>query len=506
MRITPSRVIHDGNQFIAAASDTLSRSTDGRVWTTERLPFSLRTMALFRGSVYAEGTTASAPGATVSRLAEGGWMPVAGPFPSTILAMTASAERLIVVGAAGFVALSTDAAVWTIAPPVRGQLLVQVGISGERIVVSSPGSVFASDDAITWTRADVDVGFQRGLACHSTACVGLDARGRLFASHDLRRWDLVEAPETPPLARTVQAEPDGFVAIGEGGFLARSDDGRRWTKEQPGARGGSFVDAAFGNGTFVVLDDTGRPLSSRDGRCWQTAQLPPGGPELSGPGLRQLAYGGGQFVAVGPKVPAYRSADGVKWTRIPGHPEVGELVTYDGKRFVAIPFNGTVRISEDGQSWRDEGRVPFGIDDELVRLVIANGVWLVASDRELYRSTDGRGWQRTRSASQAVLAHDGQQFLLATTGTLELSSDGLRWTRSNAMFCSPPRTLRAIAASSTGVLGADNGGTIWMRGADDGHWTPQAIPIATAFTALVIGDGRAIAFGTAGTIVTSTGW
>ena len=82
--------------------------------------------------------------------------------------------------------------------------------------------------------------------------------GRILLSQDGRAW--VEAPANTSTDLTAVAYGEGrFVAVGWGTAALTSTDGRSWTPED---LGGYYVlrDVVFGNGRFVAVADSGRVL------------------------------------------------------------------------------------------------------------------------------------------------------------------------------------------------------------------------------------------------------
>jgi photosystem II stability/assembly factor-like uncharacterized protein len=94
---------------------------------------------------------------------------------------------------------------------------------------------------------------------------------------------------------------------------------------------------AFGGGQFVAVGESGAIFTSASGRHW--TQRRSGTESL----LRDVAFGNGMFVAVGPGRALLASADGIRWTR---HATDNYLysVSFDGCNFVAASSAGAVTI------------------------------------------------------------------------------------------------------------------------------------------------------------------
>src|SRR5262245_18046129 len=104
-----------------------------------------------------------------------------------------------------------------------------------------------------------------------------------------------------------------------------------------------------GNGRWVALGSDGKLRCSTDGIEWSSVYLP-----LES-FLRGVAFGNGQFVAVGG---SYASGGSVILTSVNGrcwklHPsqskQVLHAVAYSGDRFIAVGASGTILTSKLGQ-------------------------------------------------------------------------------------------------------------------------------------------------------------
>ena len=127
--------------------------------------------------------------------------------------------------------------------------------------------------------------------------------------------------------------------------IMHSANGVSWTGVP-----GSIVesnDVIFGDGRFVAVGGTVNSLTSPDGAAWTThATLPSAG-------WKDLAYGGGVYVAVDfNKVTS--SPDGISWTaHTPAEANIWRGVAYGDGLFVAVSSDGTNRVmtSTDGANW-----------------------------------------------------------------------------------------------------------------------------------------------------------
>lgn len=105
-----------------------------------------------------------------------------------------------------------------------------------------------------------------------------------------------------------------LVAVGTGGTILSSPDGRVWTRQNSGTSEW-LVAVAFGAGQFVAVGDHGTILTSPDGATWQPAKSPRVSARLN-----NVIYAPGGFVAVGEGSVFTASRDGQTWSQGLIHP------------------------------------------------------------------------------------------------------------------------------------------------------------------------------------------
>ncbi len=319
---------------------------------------------------------------------------------------------------------------WT--PPRFGTFRVEVRAttSGGTVVVSNPVTVGAT---LTWT--------SRAIAGVNTSFADVTHGGA------------------------------GFVAVGPGGGV-QSPDGVVWTSWSDGMTGTEWRGVAFGAGRYVAvgsLMETDTPvgitLSSSDGQTWTKRTLPKGTRVLQG-----VAFGKGRFVAVGDAGQIRTSTDGQKWTTVSSGVTANLFaVRWGGSQFVAVGDKGYILTSADGLKWTR--RKVSGLAQPLSSVAYLNKSWFVTTSQQVWRSTDGKIWQRISSitAWNGKLASAlGTLFVLSGWTTLELSDDGWSWatvTLSSGNWGS----LNAVAEGNGVVVGAGGNGCILQAG------TPTAI-------------------------------
>jgi photosystem II stability/assembly factor-like uncharacterized protein len=184
----------------------------------------------------------------------------------------------------------------------------------------------------------------------------------------------------------------------------------------------------FGNDRWVALGSDGKLRCSADGIEWSSVYLP-----LES-FLRGVAFGNGQFVAVGGP---YASGGSVILTSINGrcwklHPspskQVLHAVAYSGDRFIAVGASGTILTSKSVQRWEKQAS---GTDATLAAIAYGNGTCVAGGDDGVMLSSrDTLHWTRQASGTSRYVGHlaFAHKRFVATIADLQLeSSDGSCW-------------------------------------------------------------------------------
>jgi hypothetical protein len=217
-----------------------------------------------------------------------------------------------------------------------------------------------------------------------------------------------------------------FVAVGYGGRTLRSiDDGQSWIDDQwlvP--QGGDDVyllrSVAFGAGQFVAVG--WRVMTSPDGRSWTDAGV-------MNQWLGGLFYAKDLWVAAGGYGRRTRSADGVSWNDVPfdGITNAFRGLAYDdvSARWVAVGDQAVRMSTADGIVW-DAGQGDAGT---ALGVAAAGGGKIVAiGNGNVAVSENGGGsWSLTANLSSSDIAYAGGQFVIVGPGHVYTSADGSQW-------------------------------------------------------------------------------
>ena len=262
------------------------------------------------------------------------------------------------------------------------------------------------------TGAVVDYDFE-GYACNGTfLAVGAGTNGAV--SLDGETWTAETLPALgggnyASIASGLQDDgsstfkPTAVIAIGDGDTtVAYSSDATTWsTSTLPGAFNATGENSiAFGQvdastARFVVIGDADTDIarSENGGATWtlESGVLP-------ATGFDELAYGGGNFVAInsGTTSAAY-SADGITWTGVtaPAAFAGATDIVWGNGRFVALGgTNGIMYSLDNGVTWLENAlTLPLTATER--KLAYGQGMFIITSDDtdQVQYSTDGVYWQ-----------------------------------------------------------------------------------------------------------------
>lgn len=146
---------------------------------------------------------------------------------------------------------------------------------------------------------------------------------------------------------------NAFLSVGSFGLPMVSADGESWTQAGANTPQGRYWNLAIGNGGVTV---TGPSSTTAGGQIWRFSGFPDGIDDVvTGPFLRAITFGDGQFVGVEDGGRVYTSADGLTFVLRaqidPGAPL--EIVHGSAGYLVSGNFLNADRVfrSADGVSW-----------------------------------------------------------------------------------------------------------------------------------------------------------
>jgi hypothetical protein len=266
-------------------------------------------------------------------------------------------------------------------PPLH---LLLVGDGGHIFTSADYGQSASADQAST-LEAHTDQLIRGACALPGLMlAVGGNAEQSWWWSADGGLFTAEQLPGSPLGA--CACEGDRCVAFDAAPWF--TTDGLSWT-EGSGWVGHHLRAIAAGDGLYVAAGDSGQIAVTEDGSTWtHTAQLE------GEPALSQVAWGGGLFVACGAEGVAASSADGVDWIQVTASDGDCQGLVWAGEAFYLGDGNEIWR-SEDGLDWEAVNAAsptPRAAVAELMVGTVGN---------QLYISEDG-GYSWSEGASSAA--------------------------------------------------------------------------------------------------------
>ena len=274
-----------------------------------------------------------------------------------------------------------------------------------------------------------------------------------------------------------------------------------WGNSLP--QGNRLRNIAWDGSQFVAVGNYGTILSSTDGQTWITQNS---GTIL---GLSDIIWDGdsSRFVAVGSFGTVLTSPDGISWTS----QESGTTyslagITWSGSQYVVVGGAGTFLTSPDGIDWTTH-IVPLTSRTSLID-VAWNGSQFVAVAsgsgiyNYVYYSSNGVSWTRQHlsySGDGDSIATDGSQFVVVGYDLISTSPDGITWTERD----SSQLGLNGVTWDGAQFIAVGSGKVVTSPGGIT--WTEQSVDTRLQpLNGVIRGGSQYVAVGYAGNILTST--
>jgi hypothetical protein len=314
-----------------------------------------------------------------------------------------------------------------VSPHPHGRDLARVVFGGDRFVAVGYSVTQTSVDGMSWDVVAHDGVHLNAVAWDGAAYVAVGDGGVILRSTDGRSWEQVPSPTTADL-RDVAWGGGEYVAVGGEGVAIRSTSGVVWQAVTlPTVQ--KLRGVTYGTGTFYVLGDS-KTLLTGYGTSWRVIAVPS---EVSPWTGSIVEVGGRLWVATYAKLYVY---DGVTWTAPAGIPCLDHLVR-QGEQFLAVACHGPTSIysSADGFVWTAESGPDTWVQPRSVAVGGGRAVAVGAAGMQLARQ-EGQAWELVSGRVDGFrdVASNGQ-ILVATalesaeTGCVLLSSsDGREWT------------------------------------------------------------------------------
>ncbi|GAB3945108.1 hypothetical protein GCM10028805_13660 [Spirosoma harenae] len=493
-------IAYGAGRFIAVGDDgTAITSADGIAWTS----LTTGTSKGFNDITYGDGQFVAVGDGGMIRTTPNGiiWTARVSGTANDLKGVTIGVNgQFVAVGTNSTVVSSPNGIGWTAQEAAGGTSLLLTSVTydpaqGLYVAVAETilHQLLRSTDGINWTSGSSDT----RLSLYRVRYVNslLIAVGQLdiiLTSQNGINW----YPRTISIDIQFNATAYGnghYIAVGKypvsispatGTVAVTSTNGINYTlgtTQHFSGAGEGFNDVAFGNGQFVAVGGEGIIQTSTDGNVWTLRH------STSGASLYGVAYGGGQYVAVGSGLDVggsfLRSSDGITWIKsAAGANTFYHGITYTNGQFVAVGFNGAIGTSTDGSIWTPR---TSGTTNMLNSVAYGNGIYVaVGTGGKTLRSTDASVWTTvatfTGNDLNRVLFANSQFVTVGKNGSIFTSPDGVTWTARS--FNSNGVTLNGIGHGNGLFVAVGEEATI-VTSPDDSVVPPVNQPPVAPFIA-----------------------
>ena len=448
-----------------------------------------------------------------------------------------SPDPITGISSSSAILTSADGESWVERSGGQFSRVADVIYSNDQFVAVAGGvssEILTSPDGIEWTASITGQSITPvGLAANDekTVVVGYDeANGftpTILTSEDRMTWSRQTVEDAGGIYRVIHAN-GLFVAVGQSkgfpgvGLLLTSVDGTTWTRQTLAGTIG-LGDVAFGNGQFIAVGSRGEVFASADGSTWARASVP------TEDDLWGAKYAGDAFWAVGgafgfssadSSSVIVKSLDGGNWDSVLGDVLGNDLtplldIAYGNGNYVAVGAFGALLHSTDGSKF---GLLSSETDGDLEAVTYARNLFVavggnspdpntgISSSSMILTSADGESWIE-RSGGQFsrvadVIFLNGQ--FVAVTGAgggssagLLTSPDGIGWTASSTGRSTFPLGL-AANIKTTVVVGIDEANAFTpaiLTSEDRITWSGQTVEGAKEISGVIHANGLFVAVG-----------
>lgn len=480
---TMESVAFGAGRFVAVGDAGLIHvSSDGISWDSGQQPVSLtlNQVIYVNDQFIAVGDS----GAVVTSPDGLTWTPQSSGATNDLLAITFGNGRYVACGAAGQLVISTDGIHWTTGSD--GAIALDWITFGNGVFITSASgmNVSVSPDGQNWATEPLpSIGGDWPHTVHQAAygngmliAVATDETGGLesfpaayfYESADGTNWTQESMINFgPDLAYThcFLAFLNGmFQEMTESGAtcpISRTTDGNSYTTVYAPTNGSNGHSMTYGNGQYLVMEDTGATWYSADETNWTTAY---GGFRTA---ITDIIQGNSNLVVVSDSI--WVSSDGVNFTSNNTPAGLLDAVAFDGTNYVAVGGSGSVRFGSGA----------------------------------VYTSTNSTDWvQQTSNAGQqlfAVCKGSSQWVAVGNAGTVISSGNTLAWTLRSS---GTANNLYGVAFGNGLFVAVGAGGTV-ITSADGATWDVQYSGTVSTLNGVAYLNGQFFAIGASGTILTS---
>lgn len=450
-----NRVIYNGNRFVRG----LAWSDDGIEWDISEQEFSNGLENINDGMW--DGKKYYQVGDRIISSSDGlKWKQYQLTQGDRLKGIAYSGNRYISVGShgdydkkKGVVYYSEDGIKWT-RKALDSSALNTVLWTGKSFIASgNAGTIMESADGIKWTTHKTNT--KEDFAIMSVGKDGLVAigkEGNIFSLNrkvdfdkisklspnavkkaivpdEVLEWNVIDIGTENEFLKVIWTGKE-FVAVGENGVIAFSEDGQTWDKRSIDGMG-KITGVTYSDKKYVVFGkaqngETVVAASSSDGIKWEQHTM-----KNICNNTGNIIWNGKMFVAMGElPIQIYSSEDGEVWNEYVTQcfSVYNKTVVWDGNRFITLGGEANISyISKDGINWAENNIwLSYGYIRDINYMnsnLIASGQGRIAT------SKDGSKWTFGNCPTASPikdLIYDGKRYIAFTAGDRIIQSENLK--------------------------------------------------------------------------------
>lgn len=207
--------------------------------------------------------------------------------------------------------------------------------------------------------------------------VGVSFAGVILTSSDGKVWTKRTSSVSSSLNDIIYDNTNGkFVAVGDTGMVATSDNGIQWSSQK--VTTANLNGVIYANQTYVTVGGNGAVLTSSDAITWSTQTA------MGSQTLYSVAYGKGLFVVAGDKI-IRSSPDGKAWTnRLSGGSSFFYRVAFVNDGFWVMGSTAGLRYSSDGVNGWTVKYIADAVSPTYRDMIYTGGKYMVVTDSAIY--------------------------------------------------------------------------------------------------------------------------
>lgn len=503
-------IVAHNNVFVAVGPwGKIVRSSDaGATWVnqTGAEGSHLHAIAVGKGLFVAvgyEGVIFTSPDGQV-------WSPRGTHGAGDLLGISFGKDLFVAVNNEGEVLTSSDGLVWANhGPKTEGAALFNVAYGNGRYVAVGYDVILTSSDAKAWSNNKIASMeghvYLKSISYGNNLFIAVGNDGKILTSSDGNIWEprLSSTDKTLNIVSFINGQ---FIAAGDDGTIVSSSDGKKWTP-QASDTSHEIYGLAFEKGNYVGVGEGDLILTSHNGTTFSSLKKG----RVIYRHLRGVTFAKGNYVVVGDRGTIATSPDASTWSlqqQIEGEHDLN-AICYGNGLFVAVGDDGTIATSDEAHTWSSkiEGAREF------VAISCANDHYVAGSRSRIFHSSDAKTWSPIWEPPVGLWAPPKVRSIAFGNGRYvvvggEVTSNG------SLTKTEPWKEIKAepgeeffgvtFANNQYIAVGHNNLGGMIKTSSNGENWVDRVSGTHVVLRAIAFTNGKYVAVGDGGTILTST--